>query len=177
VTDVEVNDLIFKNKKIQGFWTTRSVKDKNIVGMYFASNKIKSLIKTTLSTEISKKFSLKDFKEAIQYYKENMSKGKVVFRPWQLGGNHDNSPQQKDVTSTITHEEKKDATSADSDEKKKDSTSTVSDEKKKDATSAVTHEEKKDATSTVTHEEKKDATSAVTHEEKKDATSAVTHEE
>ena len=62
-----------------------------------ATQKIKSLIKGSLSTEISRRFELKDFQEAVNYYKQNMSKGKVVYRPWKLD-QAENGGDKKAVT-------------------------------------------------------------------------------
>jgi len=46
----------------------------------FIMNKLKGLLKTLLKTEVSKEFSIEEGAEAIKYYIENMSKGKVLIK-------------------------------------------------------------------------------------------------
>jgi hypothetical protein len=57
------------------------LKEKSLVSLAWNINKLKGLLKTALKTEIAKEYCLEDFEEAVNFYKKNMSAGKVLFRP------------------------------------------------------------------------------------------------
>ena len=40
------------------------------------------MLNNNLATEIQKEFDIKDIKAAKEFYEENMSKGKVILKPW-----------------------------------------------------------------------------------------------
>mmetsp|Transcript_23147 Transcript_23147/g.23034 ORF Transcript_23147/g.23034 Transcript_23147/m.23034 type:complete len:80 (+) Transcript_23147:559-798(+) len=60
------------------------IASKNIFKLLGIVKKVKRLIKDNLSSKISRQYHLKDINEAVQYYEENMSKGKVLLKPWDL---------------------------------------------------------------------------------------------
>ncbi|CAD8110816.1 unnamed protein product [Paramecium sonneborni] len=80
VGNVSILDLIFKDKKVQGFWLTQYLKKKNIVSQALLLNQLKGLLKTNLKTIVAKTVDVSDFKEGLEFYKKNMSEGKVLIR-------------------------------------------------------------------------------------------------
>lgn len=49
--------------------------------MFANVGKVNKLIKTSLSTKISKEVPLSSIKEALDFYKNNMTLGKVLIKP------------------------------------------------------------------------------------------------
>jgi NADPH:quinone reductase-like Zn-dependent oxidoreductase len=78
----EINpaELIFTGNQIQGFWLTGWLHHKNVVQIFLNTRKIQSLIGNELGTTIHKIFSPEQITEAIETYKNNMSRGKVLIR-------------------------------------------------------------------------------------------------
>ena len=58
------------------------INGKNLLRKIMIVNRVQKLITEDLSSEVQKEFDLKDFEEAIDYYKNNMSKGKVILKPF-----------------------------------------------------------------------------------------------
>jgi NADPH2:quinone reductase len=81
---IDSASLIFKDKKIQGWWLPNWLKKlspEELLKWYnYVCNDIKSGSDLFL-TKTSKEFALKQINEAIQYYNKNMSEGKVLLRP------------------------------------------------------------------------------------------------
>ena len=81
---VDSASLIFKDKKIQGWWLPNWLKKLSLEELQkwylYVCNDIKSGSDLFL-TNTSKEYSLKQINEAIQYYMKNMSEGKVLLRP------------------------------------------------------------------------------------------------
>ena len=74
-------ELIFKGKKVKGFWLSKWLNDKSLLGKAKMLYNLKALLRTSLRTAISKEFALEDINEAVEYYQKNMSEGKVLIRP------------------------------------------------------------------------------------------------
>lgn len=79
--EVGIKDLIFKEKKIKGFWLTKFLNEKSLIGKAKMMFSLKSLLKTSLRTVISKTFILDQINEALEFYEKNMSAGKVLIKP------------------------------------------------------------------------------------------------
>ncbi len=82
ISNVEILDVIFKNKSIRGFnlntWRTKISQQK----FETISNTLQQMIiDETISTKIQKTFKLDDFLTGIKTYIGNMSAGKIVFTP------------------------------------------------------------------------------------------------
>ena len=78
---VNPGDIIFKRKKIKGFWLSLWVKNKGLIGKAMMIYNLKSMLRNTLRTEVQKKFQLEQINEAIEHYQKNMSLGKVILTP------------------------------------------------------------------------------------------------
>ncbi|MEM7180684.1 MAG: zinc-binding dehydrogenase [Spirochaetota bacterium] len=75
---VNAGVLIFQKKSIEGFWLTSWLHEQGQEKVIAVAKEAQKYLKTDLHTEIYKKFSVEDAYEAIECYKENMSKGKVL---------------------------------------------------------------------------------------------------
>lgn len=78
----EINpaELIFTGNQIHGFWLTRWLHQKNMLNTFLQTRKIQSLIGHELGSEIYKTFPPEHIAEAINTYKNNMSRGKVLIQ-------------------------------------------------------------------------------------------------
>lgn len=75
---VNPGDVIFKRKSIKGFWVSLWMRGKGLVGKAMMVYNLKSMLKTTLRTEVQMLFPLEKANQAIEHYKKNMSLGKIV---------------------------------------------------------------------------------------------------
>ncbi|KAL4506571.1 hypothetical protein ABPG72_000142 [Tetrahymena utriculariae] len=82
-SSVSPTELIFRNQTVKGFllgtWLqsiTPELKKQSI-------EKLQKLIKTVLKSEISKEYSLRNGQQAIEYYSQNMTAGKILIKPQQ----------------------------------------------------------------------------------------------
>jgi len=73
-------ELIFTGNQIQGFWLTHWLHEKGMIKTLLTIREVQSLIGNELGTTIHKQFSIDQITEAIETYKNNMSKGKVLLR-------------------------------------------------------------------------------------------------
>jgi len=73
-------DLIREDKKIEGFQLGNWLQTKGILFKLGFSNRVKKQLGGTLSTHIHRTFDLKDVEEAIKYYREHMSLGKIILK-------------------------------------------------------------------------------------------------
>ena len=70
--------LVQENKQIQGFYLANYNAEKNILKSLAATKKVQKLIGKELKTNIQKTLPLKNINEAIELYKKQMSKGKIL---------------------------------------------------------------------------------------------------
>lgn len=75
-------ELIFKKKKLSGFWLSEWITHQPILKMLFTFNKIQKYLSQKHQTNIHKRVSLEDAVEGISLYLEKMSAGKVLVKPW-----------------------------------------------------------------------------------------------
>ena len=73
--------LIFSNKRLEGLWLTNWIKGKSLYALWRASNKVLSLLTTVLRSDVSREFPIDQVENALDFYKDNMSSGKVILRP------------------------------------------------------------------------------------------------
>lgn len=73
--------IIFSNKRVEGLWLSKWVKSKGLLALWSISNKVVSLLPTILKTEVSREFPLEEIKDALSFYKKNMTAGKVILKP------------------------------------------------------------------------------------------------
>lgn len=73
-------NLIFTGNQIQGFWLTNWLHEKGMIQTILTIRKVQSLIGNELGTNIYQQFPPEKIQDAIETYKNNMSKGKVLIR-------------------------------------------------------------------------------------------------
>jgi NADPH2:quinone reductase len=81
---IDSSSLIFKDKKVQGWWLLNWLKslkpDEKVKWWNYIIKDIQNGSDLFL-TKSSQQFSLKQINEAIDYYQKNMSEGKVILKP------------------------------------------------------------------------------------------------
>jgi len=80
LTGIDFANLLVQNKVIKPFMFVRwmnSQGTKNIQVM----QRIQELLQDDLKSEIAKTVRLEDVKEAIQFYTQNMTAGKIIIKP------------------------------------------------------------------------------------------------
>ena len=80
ICEIMPGNLIFTGNQIHGFWLTGYLHDKSMIQTVLWTRKIQSLLGSELATTIHKTFPIEQITEAIDTYKKNMSKGKVLIR-------------------------------------------------------------------------------------------------
>jgi len=78
VGNIDVGDLLFKNKTINSFMLMQWLKSKNMLLLLPTFYKIRKTITQTLKSTVAKKFNIDQIQFAIKYYTENMTEGKVI---------------------------------------------------------------------------------------------------
>ncbi len=73
--------LIFQKKSIEGFWLSEWLANKSREDVLNISQQMQSLYKQCFFSKVEQSFPLKRAWESIEYYKRNMSKGKVLLKP------------------------------------------------------------------------------------------------
>ena len=70
--------MIFKSQRIEGFLLPYWLNSKSYWGMYQATRQARALVQ---ETKMNKCYGLHQVKEAIEFYQENMTAGKIYLRP------------------------------------------------------------------------------------------------
>lgn len=76
---ISATDLIFKNKKLTGYWLAYDIFNPEIA-VKLVTSTFTNLAARLYDVKISKTFSHEEFKEAYEYYSKNSTKGKVLFQ-------------------------------------------------------------------------------------------------
>lgn len=76
-----LSSLIFEGKKIEGFWLTHWIQRKNLVALGLIWRKIRKHIGTEFKSEIRESVPLSEARRVLQLYSDQMSGGKILFRP------------------------------------------------------------------------------------------------
>eukprot|EP00051_Salpingoeca_urceolata_P022822 m.378735 g.378735 ORF g.378735 m.378735 type:complete len:436 (+) comp20027_c4_seq4:1268-2575(+) len=80
-----VSDLIFSEKKIEGFWASAYLKHRNIISLLSMTGRVAAQVgRGSFPMEVQLHAPLSLAGRAVTTYKENMSKGKVLFVPGEL---------------------------------------------------------------------------------------------
>ena len=82
VGDIETMDLLFGNKVINSFMLVHWVESKSQITLLPIFYKIRKMINKTLKSHIAKKFPLEKVSEAIDYYINHMTEGKIIIENW-----------------------------------------------------------------------------------------------
>lgn len=80
-TTINADDLVFRRKRITGFWASDWVKTQSIFELLSLQGSMKKSVGSQIQTEISQTFSLCQTVDAIQQYAANMTSGKVLLLP------------------------------------------------------------------------------------------------
>ncbi|KAF0700527.1 Aste57867_8934 [Aphanomyces stellatus] len=80
-SDIHPRALIFHNKKVTGFWVTKYLDERGILGKIWMVRKVTQGLATTFATTIAKGYALEDAAQAMQDYTTTMSDNKVGFKP------------------------------------------------------------------------------------------------
>lgn len=77
--EVDPKDMMFKGKIVTGYWLSKEIQDeKTAAGMFEGA--WKSLSTGLYKTEVAAKFTHDQYEEALEFYKNNASKGKVLLQ-------------------------------------------------------------------------------------------------
>ena len=75
-------DLIFGNKRLEGFWLSRLLRPGNLPRMVKAALQLQRWVPQGLASEVQERCSLEDAPAALQRYQADMTSGKVLLMPW-----------------------------------------------------------------------------------------------
>jgi len=78
--EINPGDLIFTGNQIHGFWLTGWLHSKSFGQSVLNTRKIQSLLGKELGTKVQKEYGIEQITEAIEFYKNNMSKGKILIK-------------------------------------------------------------------------------------------------
>ena len=78
---INPSGLIFSRKSLTGLWLTSWIKSKSLWALYKLTKRVIELLPTILKSEVSREFPLESVEEALEFYKNNMSAGKVIIKP------------------------------------------------------------------------------------------------
>lgn len=78
---VHPGELIFQNKRVEGFWLTDWIASKPLPAVMRAALDIQTRLVDATSSKIQARFSLAEFRAALDAYAANMSAGKVLLTP------------------------------------------------------------------------------------------------
>ncbi|MDF3820773.1 zinc-binding dehydrogenase [Leptospira sp. 96542] len=73
--------MIFQNKKVEGFWLSSWIYQIGLKEFQNQALEAQKHLKTIFQTKINKKFDFENFEEGLEFYKNHMTEGKVVFGP------------------------------------------------------------------------------------------------
>jgi len=73
--------LIFQDKKIEGFWLTNWMDEKNLISSLKLWRRVQNSLEDELTSEVRSQYALHDIQKAIEEYQGRMSGGKILLRP------------------------------------------------------------------------------------------------
>lgn len=71
--------LIFQNKKIEGFWLSTWIRCLEIEKFQSIAREVQNLYPECFSSQVNKIFPLETGYQALEFYKKNMTEGKILF--------------------------------------------------------------------------------------------------
>ncbi len=78
---VTVNNLLFGETTIEGFWLNHWLNKKNILQQLFLGKKTQRLLSTTVKTEVRDRLPLRSIQEALRLAATNATGGKILLVP------------------------------------------------------------------------------------------------
>ena len=79
--NVDASHIIFTQKEIRPFYLAFFVREIGLIDRFKYYRQLNNLVKTALKTNVSKSFPLEKAQEAVKFYTENMTLGKVLIKP------------------------------------------------------------------------------------------------
>jgi NADPH2:quinone reductase len=74
--------LIFQDKQVEGFWLTQWIRERGLLTVMRASNRVQKLMASgKLATTIQRRVGLDGAVDALLHYKDNMTAGKILIKP------------------------------------------------------------------------------------------------
>lgn len=80
-TTVNIQDLLFRQQTVRGFWLSGWFAQQGLPGLLRASNRVQSLIGEDFRTTVQAAYPLERIHDAIAHYQRQMSAGKVLLVP------------------------------------------------------------------------------------------------
>ncbi|MFA5975716.1 MAG: zinc-binding dehydrogenase [Elusimicrobiota bacterium] len=78
---INPSDLIFSGKQLTGFWLSEAIKRMGWFARLGMIMDVQRLLKKELRTDVQARFPLEKIQEAIDFYKKNRTRGKVLLVP------------------------------------------------------------------------------------------------
>ncbi len=78
---VNAGIILFQNKKVEGYWLSSWIYSLGIEEFQRQAKEAQKYLKTIFQTKINKRYPLEQYEEGLEFYKNHMSDGKVVFAP------------------------------------------------------------------------------------------------
>lgn len=78
--EIDAGQIIFTGNQVQGFWLTNWLHQKNMWQTYLNTRKVQALMGNELESTIQQQFPPQQIALALESYKNNMSKGKVLIK-------------------------------------------------------------------------------------------------
>jgi NADPH:quinone reductase-like Zn-dependent oxidoreductase len=73
--------LIFEGKRVEGFWLTGWMRQRNLVSQVLVARAVQKLLAGELKTEFQARFPLEQAAQALRQYATNMTAGKILLVP------------------------------------------------------------------------------------------------
>lgn len=75
-------DLLVNDKKIDSFLLPNYLHSQYKVSLLPMFYKVRNLISKGMKSHVARRFKLDEAEQAVNFYLENMTQGKVIFDPW-----------------------------------------------------------------------------------------------
>ncbi|HYL15250.1 MAG TPA: zinc-binding dehydrogenase [Terriglobales bacterium] len=75
---VDPSSLIFEGKRLEGFWLSKWLRSKSLLGQVRVSRHVQKLLGRDLKTEFQARIPLEDAAQGLRQYATNMTAGKVL---------------------------------------------------------------------------------------------------
>jgi NADPH:quinone reductase-like Zn-dependent oxidoreductase len=78
---IDPRSLIFETKRVQGFWLTGWMRQRNLLSQVRVAREVQKLLAGELKTEFQARLPLEDAARALRQYASNMTAGKILLVP------------------------------------------------------------------------------------------------
>ncbi len=80
-SQIDPASLIFEGKRVEGFWLSAWLRQKNMLGQLLVSRQVERLLASDLKTEILARLPLEEAMRGLEQYAANMTAGKILLLP------------------------------------------------------------------------------------------------